>query len=312
MSLPSRLSSYSTIFAVGHAGMQPLLGAEIFAEEKIDGSQFSFGVVDGEFLMRSKNADVYIGQEGMFQQAVEEAHALEVDIPNNTIVRCEFLSKPKHNVLKYDRTPKGNLIVFDVEQLGKGFMSYDEKRVFANKTLKLEVVPKLYEGILTLEHLQHLLGRVSCLGGCEIEGVVIKPTNYNIWGTDKKVLMAKYVSEKFKETHRREWKGDSSGTDFVQFLIHELNTEARWEKAIQHLREAGQLENQPRDIGKLMVEVKKDVRAEESEYVKEKLFKALWPKIERAIGAGLPEYYKMKLAEEMLTNDQTSSAAEGN
>ena len=38
-------------------------------------------------------------------------------------------------------------------------------------------------------------------------------------------------------------------------LAEGLRTEARWRKAVQHLREEGRLERSPKDIGALLVEL---------------------------------------------------------
>jgi hypothetical protein len=81
----------------------------------------------------------------------------------------------------------------------------------------------------------------------------------------------------------------------VEQLIATLKTDARWHKAVQHLREAGKIEDSPRDIGLLMKEVPLDVVEEEIEFMKEKLFDWAWPQIRRGIIAGLPEWYKEQL-----------------
>ena len=294
------INSYSTIFAIGHRAAQPLLEVPCIVEEKIDGSQFSFQRIEDEVKMRSKGAEVFAGQGGMF----EEASHIEADYANMVegyIYRCEYLQKPKHNVLKYDRVPQGNLIVFDVEH-SDGFAPPEEKKELA-AVLKLETVPVLYQGIVTLEVLQGLLERESVLGGPKIEGVVIKPVGYSLWGVDKKVLMAKYVSEAFKETHRKEWKSDSGGNkDVIALLVASLNTEARWQKAVQHLREAEKLENSPRDIGPLMLEMKYDTLLEEKDFIAEKLLGWALPQLKQALGRGLPEWYKQKLMEEAFSN----------
>ena len=53
----STLHSYPSIFNLGHRAVAGLLGGPVIVEEKIDGSQFSFGVtVDGEIVTRSKGA----------------------------------------------------------------------------------------------------------------------------------------------------------------------------------------------------------------------------------------------------------------
>jgi|SRR5579859_842568 len=295
------ISSYSTIFALGHKAVAPLLDVEVIVEEKIDGSQFSFGKIDGELQMRSKSCQVFMEMPGMFEAATTTCDLLMPDLPEGVIFRCEYLSKPHHNVLTYEREPKQNLIVYDIEDPAfGGFIIPEMKRQWCKK-FNLETVPLLFEGKITLDKLQELLYNDSILGGTKIEGVVIKPKNYDLYGTDKKVLMGKYVSEAFKEKHAAEWKGSNpTKSDVVQFLIKELNTEARWQKAVQHLREAGKLEEGPKAIGALMKEVKADVLKEEREYITEKVMQNVMPQIMRAIGSGLPEWFKKKLAEEQF------------
>jgi urease gamma subunit len=304
MSNQSQLNSYSTIFALGHKAVQPLLEVPLLCEEKVDGSQFSFGKIDGQLVMRSKGARVFAGQGEMF----EAACGMEADIgyiPEGMVFRCEYLSKPRHNILRYERIPAKHLIVFDVEDGRGNFLSYsDKQQVAAN--IGLETVPRLYEGMVTLDIVQELLDRESVLGGTKIEGVVLKPVKYDLWGTDKKVLMGKYVSEMFKEKHAVEWKSDNK-PDVVTLLAAELRNEARWQKAIQHLAEAGRLENSPRDIGPLIKEVIADVEKEEVEYVKQRLFARFWPEIRKQLTFGLPEWYKDKLLKEAFSGNHSDS-----
>ncbi len=162
--------------------------------------------------------------------------------------------------------------------------------------LGLEVVRTFFTGIVTLEKIRELLDETSCLGGQKIEGVVLKPVGYNLFGDDKKVLMGKFVSEAFKEVHNATWKKDNpSQGDIVQLLIESYRQPARWAKAVQHLREAGQLTESPKDIGSLIKEVQDDVYKEEADEIRDRLFKHFWPQVKRAVAAGMPEWYKEEL-----------------
>jgi hypothetical protein len=116
--------------------------------------------------------------------------------------------------------------------------------------------------------------------------------------------MAKYVSADFREVHSREWRNSNPiRQDILDALILQYRTEARWKKAIQHLRDAGSLEDSPRDIGALIKEIGDDVERECSDEIKNKLFAYFYPKIRRAIAAGFPEFYKQLLAERMCNNE---------
>jgi hypothetical protein len=146
---------------------------------------------------------------------------------------------------------------------------------------------------------------VSILGGQAIEGVVVKPKNYDLYGTDKKVLMGKFVSEAFKEVHRKQWgESNPSTKDIISRIGDEYRTAARWNKSIQHLREAGRLVNDVQDIGPIIKEIPEDVLKECEEEIKEKLFKYAWPHIRRSLHSGFPEYYKELLLKRSFENDQ--------
>ena len=111
--------------------------------------------------------------------------------------------------------------------------------------------------------------------------------------------MGKYVSEKYREIQKKEWKKES-GKDIIQEIILKYRTEARWQKAIIHLKERGELQDAPQDIGKLIKEVNLDVLKECKEEIMNDLFKWGWKKVNRALTAGLPEWYKEQLLEKQF------------
>ena len=292
--------SYPSIYALGHRYVSELLLDPVLVEEKVDGSQFSFGIfstLDGawDVKVRSKGAQLNVyAPEKMFQKAVEQVMARKDLLQPGWTYRAEYLAKPKHNALCYDRVPKDHLVIFDINRGHEDYLEPVEKLHEANR-IGFECVPQMFCG--TFSHVDQLLGLLettSFLGGQKVEGVVIK--NYHRFGQDKKILIGKYVSEAFKETHAREWKADNpSKNDVVALLISTLKTDARWHKAVQHLRDAGQLDDSPKDIGLLFEEVPNDIRKEEEDFIKQKLFDWAWPHIQRGVMAGLPEWYKEQL-----------------
>lgn len=292
------IESYSSIYALGHRYLSDLFNGPVVIQEKIDGSQFSFGVIDGKLQCRSRGQEIHVdAPEKMFAAAVESVKRFQEFIPAGYIFRCEYLQKPKHNVLAYSRVPKGNLVLFDAATIGQNYVSTESLHQWAN-IFEIEPVPVLFEGVANLssDMLQEFLGKESVLGGCKIEGVVVK--NYNRFGPDKKMLIGKFVSPAFKEVHKHEWrKSNPTQHDIVQSIIADYKTSPRWCKAIQHLNERGELVNAPEDIGKLIKEVQADVAKEETDNIKEALFKHFWPQIARGIIAGFPEWYKQRLVD---------------
>lgn len=296
-----KITSYPKVYNLGHSAIRDLFLDGVIIEEKVDGSQFSFSRIDGRLECKSHHSTVHLEDTtSMFKNAIETIKELEPLLNPNWIYRCEYLSKPKHNTLVYDRTPKGYLIIFDIGIEGEEiYLPYNKKKQEADR-LGLECVPLLYQGMFSgYDEFAKLLDTVSILGGSNIEGMVIK--NYNRFGRDGKALMGKYVSENFKEIHQKSWKNKNlGGKDVIQLLIEELKTIARWEKAIVHLKEKSELEDAPRDIGKLIGEVADDIEAECTDYIKDKLYQWAKKNIKRGVTAGLPEWYKDKLAKKQF------------
>jgi hypothetical protein len=289
------LSSYSKVYHLGHKMIQGIFDNPVIVEEKVDGSQFSFGLIDGELQFRSRKAEIFEqGAPKMFAEAVEAVKARAHLLTPGMTYRCEYLQNPKHNVLAYDRVPHGHLMLFDAGYDGEHYLPWVDKLVESER-LDIEVVPLLYEGCVgDITKFRSFLDRVSVLGGQKIEGVVVK--NYAKFTRDGHFMVGKYVSEEFKETHRKDWKGrHPSNSDIVEVLTSRYKAPARLDKAIQHLREAGKITDSPRDIGPLMAEFRRDVAEECQDEIKAALWKHFWPKIARGIASGVPADYKAKL-----------------
>ncbi len=292
--------SYPTIYNLGHAAVAGVLAVPVNVEEKIDGSQFSFGVTEeGELKVRSKGANLHAdAPERMFQVAVDSVKSRLGLLHPGWTYRGEYLTKPKHNTLAYERTPNGNIIIFDINDGEESYLPYHEKVDEATR-IGLEVVPLMFPVgsiIETAAKLRSALEVTSILGGQKIEGVVVKPTAYGLFGVDKKVLFGKFVSEAFKEVHGGEWrKNNPIARDVVDLLVDRYRTPARWSKAVIHLAERGEITDSPRDIGKLIPEVADDIEKECSEEIRDALYTWAWPQLRRRVAHGLAEWYKDEL-----------------
>lgn len=290
--------SYPSVYALGHRALKELFLDPVIVEEKIDGSQFSFGLFDDGLRVRSKGQVMLIdAPEKMFDRAVDTVKSLSLR-PGWTY-RAEYLRKPHHNGLSYSRIPNEHLILFDINPAEEEYLPYSAKAEEAAR-LGLEIVPLLSEGILSsADDVRKFLTRESVLGGQLIEGVVIK--NYARFGLDKKVLMGKFVSEAQKEVIQRHFKTANPGkADIIDSIIQSYGTPARWQKAVQHLRERGTIEDSPRDIGNLIKEAPEDVLKECADDIRDALMKWAWPQIRRGITHGLPEWYKQLLLDKQF------------
>ena len=294
------ITSYPSIYQIGHKAINDIFTTEVLIEEKIDGSQFSFKKIsETEYIAKSKGAILGGDIQNLFKPAVATMVRILPNLKVGWSYRGEALCRPKHNTLSYSRAPKEGLVLFDIDDGLENYLSRPDKEEEA-KRLGLELVPALYQGkVENFEELQKLLELDSYLGGVKIEGFVVK--NYNLFTADKKVKMGKFVSEAFKEKHRTDWKaGNPNKADILELLALTYRHEGRWQKAIQHLQEKNLLTNDPTDIGILMREISLDIEKEEVDNIKDKLWE--WAKRKILAGAtrGFPEWYKLKLAEEMF------------
>ena len=290
------IRSYSKVFNIGHPQIGEIFSDEVIVEEKVDGSQFSFGVFDGVPFCRSNGKEQWEMTDKLFFRGREVlVDKIEILHPNWTY-RGEYLEKPKHNTLCYERVPKDNIIIFDIDTTGEtAYLTYEEKKAEAER-VGFETVPLLYRGIIsTFEDMMSLMENESILGGVPIEGFVVK--NYNRWTRDGKTMMGKFVSEMFKEKHDKDWKSrNPHQKSFIELIIAEYTTEARWQKCVQHLRENGEIEDDPRDIGKLFRELQVDFEEECAEEIGIRLWNHFKKSILKGVGRGLPQWYKEKLA----------------
>lgn len=292
------ITAFTKIFAIGTDYIRDIFNEEVEITEKIDGSQFDFGKIDGKLHMRSKGAQLYAeNHEKMFSEGQTYVESIQDRLPEGKVFFCEYLKKPKHNTLKYDRIPKNYIMLFSVMELSR--QAFENSLPYAD-ILDIEHVPVLFHGkINSATDLTGVLETKSVLGGCNIEGIVVK--NYHrqflLGGQPMPLMAGKFVSESFKEVHRNRWGTEEKGKNRMEVFFESFRTPARWEKAVQHLQEKGELENEPKDIGKLFKEVHIDIEAEEKEAIKDFLWKEYNGELKRRATGGMAEWYKNRLLE---------------
>ena len=292
------IKAFTKIFAIGTDYIRDIFNEEVEITEKIDGSQFDFGKIDGKLYMRSKGAMLFLeNPEKMFSEGISYVESIQDRLPEGKVFYCEYMKKPKHNTLKYIRIPNNHLMLFSVMDIQK--QSF-EASVGWDGVLGIEHVPVIHCGkIESASELTDLLKKESVLGGVSIEGVVVKNylRQFLLGGQPMPLMAGKFVSESFKEVHRERWGAEEKGKSRMETFFESFRTPARWEKAVQHLQEKGELDNEPKDIGKLFKEVQTDLEAEEKEAIKEFLWREFSGEIKRKASAGMAEWYKNKLME---------------
>lgn len=290
--------TYPKVYAVGHAAIQDLFKGNVVVQEKVDGSQISFGQFGDELKIRSGNRVFDQYPDSMFAKALEEIEYIAKlkGLHNRWTYRGEYLRKPKHNTLKYDRVPTHNIIIFDIS-VGDNEFLYRGKVMEECQRLGLEYVPTFYTGLVSSpSELKKLLDKSSVLGGTKVEGVVIK--NYRMFCADGRVMMGKFVSEEFKEIHKKEFSKDNpSKGDILEYLKSRYCAVGRWAKAVQHMKEAGEYSPDVRNIGPLIKLVHQDIEEECGDEIKQHLYNWAIKQILRASTRGFPQWYKERMLE---------------
>lgn len=296
------IKAFPKIFAIGQNYIRDIFDGPVEVTEKIDGSQLAFGKVNGELFIRSKGkVMVPDAPEKMFIPAVEYVNSIEDRIPDNTVFYCEYLRTPRHNCLKYDRIPTNHLVLFGMsDSYGSKFADGVFGLYNYAEYLGIDCIPFLYRGVVrSIDFVKGWMETTSYLGGAKIEGVVVKnyAKQFFLGGQPIPIMMGKFVSEAFKEVNQKNFKGEHTGKGKWETFCEGYRTEARWHKAIQHLTESGELESSPKDIGKLIKEVQRDIIDEEKHTIMEFLFREFGQDLLRKSIHGLPEFYKNQLAE---------------
>lgn len=280
----AHLSAYASIGNLRDRNSRLVFGQPVYVQEKVDGSQFSFGLVqmeDGstELLFRSKGSVFRAGGNGMFNPAVTAVTAIQSQLPLGYTFRGEFLSKPRHNVLRYDRTPLGHIVLFDIQNDKGEFVPQTEVQVAA-KFMGFDYAPILDYADMTeaqvLANMPSYLKHPAVLGG-QIEGVVIKPAS-RVFLPDGTQVLVKIVSDAFKEVKVDRITGNSNanGMDEVTArIIARYATNQRYQKAFQHLQDEGLLSGSMKDIPLIIREVQADILKEEEQHIKDELYNAV-------------------------------------
>ena len=297
------LMQYPKVLTLGSYMTDRALVGKVVVQEKVDGSQFRFGVVldeDGnkKLVMGSHHCEWGDGETaGMFKAGVDYLRSIEpllLSRAAGTFFFAEYMAKPKHNCIKYDIVPKNNLMLFDV--YSSGWWAPDEVAMQA-KQLGLDFARTMAWGEHDVAFLRDFMTWESFLGGDKIEGVVIKNYNENILENGRlRPLFTKYVRPEFKEKMQKSAVANKQSLDE---FVASFKSEARWLKAYHSFRDEGTLTTSPKDIGPLIVQIKKDILEEEKENIEHWLYRHFINEIlGRAVG-GFPDWYKEFLVNQM-------------
>lgn len=294
-----RLPEYTKPVAEYKPEAQLILGKPCYVQEKFDGSQFTFGYLEGKFYARSRGQQICeeLGIPDLFAEAFLNAKALCEDerLPPNMLFRCEAICKPKHNSLKYDRIPQYSFIVYDIQDaVSNEFMPPAEVEQLLGGVCEFAPTLGVFpDGFVLRSQLCDYLDanqhRLSKLGGA-IEGYVFKELSPH-----PERAIVKLVRDNFKELHagNPDWERTGNKTG-LEKVMQKLAGPARYTKALAHLKERGESEGSMRDMPKLMKELHSDLDSDNAE-IRELLWEVFGKEIKRQLGGGLALWYKDQL-----------------
>lgn len=283
------LHGYPKIYRLGLEEVADVFSHVVEITEKVDGSAFGFGMFDGELVLRSKRSVLPATVvSGMFAGAIAAVHAVKDRLIPGACYWGETLEKPRHNKIAYGRVPRHHIALYGINVDGKYVAHETVKREAVR--LGFDVVPLLYRGrIENLARLDILFEdfKESFLGGT-VEGIVIRPIG-------DPCPSAKLVKDEFKERMKRGDKvirQDTKTEDAVREFFESFATEARWTKAIQHLKEDGTISRDtPENIGILIKEIQRDTLEEEENFIKENLWVLYKRMFLRTLTEKFPKWY---------------------
>lgn len=291
-------SKFPKIYRVDAPEVTGIFDGPVEITEKIDGSQFGFGLINDELVCRSKGALLHQGSTcaGLFAGAVVHVRSIKDSLTPGWFYYGEAVQNKRHNKLTYDRVPKGHIVLFGIKKVTEqGAVFIDDWNVLNEEAQRLgiDVAPLIYAGVMdSVNDLEELLNKPSVFGAQFMEGVVVK--RYGICGRDCSSLMvAKLVNDEFREVQKskKARKTDKGAAEQLAEIIECYHTTARFDKAIQHLRDAGQLTGTNADIKYLVQEVQRDLLEEEAENIKNDLWAVFSKTIVKGCVKDLANYY---------------------
>lgn len=270
-----KMYKYPKILHIGAPLVDTIFFEEVEITEKIDGSQCRIELTEDSVMVGSKNQG--IADHGMFEIAHDQGERIhrETDwreLGSELTLFCEFLEKPKHNTIKYDRVPLNHLYLFGAVVGDTHDHMVTGGLIEIAEHLEIDPPNVMSSGMVeSAKDLKEFMSVQSYLGGSLVEGIVAK--NYNRTYDPLQVhsqayigypMAAKYVREDFKTSNAKQWNtlDRKKGIDAITDMFF---TGERLQKTIQHLNDEGKIEYQKNDLKYLIPEFFDDLMDEKKE-----------------------------------------------
>ena len=268
----------------------------IIIQEKVDGSQLTITRQGDRLIYFNKNKQI-IGQGKPWLNSYILLNN-KVDLFKKGLFYHGEAMKSIHSAklnIRYEREPRYFWIVYEIVRADHTTLSPEEMEEVLKET-GIETVPIFYDNKYELcdnyiDKAKDIINDIendkirSCLGNVPPEGVVLKVLNRNR-GKDKvSTTRYKFVRKAFSETNKSKKKKlpTLSQEEIINGIGEIYNTEARKQKAVQHLEEQGKWKVNPKqNIGLMVNELDNDLLKECEQDIKDLLFVRFWSQISKA------------------------------
>lgn len=274
------MKKYDSILRYGKRETHAVLEGNptIVIQEKIDGANASFELVNGEVFAFSRNMQLseLEGLRGFYQWT--QANIDPSKLQEGKVYFGEWTAPHKLNYGEHHH----KFFLFDVFDLQtEKYADFDTVSEVAER-LGLQTAPLFYRGeFQSVEHIQSFVGQ-SKLGEVG-EGVVVKnPVYVDRHGGN---VYLKFVSEYFKEAHFSKQDKPKNSGDSLQDFINATLTESRVSKLIGKLVDEGKISEDYaiEDMGTILKSLGNSVFEDIMKEEQDQLFKTLRKKLSRNV-----------------------------
>lgn len=305
------MKRYPKVLSLGHNMLVDIFTHPVEISEKADGSQARIYLTEMFSQCGSKNTTP--ADEKMFAIAHQQTQKIWEDgawesYGNEITLFAEFFNNVKHNGLTYNRVPLNNFYLFGARVDGKHYQT--EALIELANSLNIEPPNILASEIMvnSEEDLNKYLNVDSVLGGTVVEGIVIKnyhdsypPLLASTQAFFGYPLIGKIVNDFAKERINKEWGVMKRKTAPITKITTEFLTEARFNKAVQHLADEGTLNYEMKDLKVLIPEFYKDLLDEEKDEIIKLAMEDFWRHLKKKCDVFVVNSWKDHLIKKQFT-----------
>ena len=292
----------------------------VIIQEKVDGSQLTIFRQGDKLIYYNKNKqitgqgkpwlnsyillnnNVHLFKEGLFYhgEAMKSIYSSKLNV-------------------RYEREPRYFWIVYEIVREEDNTTLTPEEMDEVLEGTGIETVPILYDNLNNdeseinkdevnedevnyIEKAKDIIRNIedgsitSCFGNVAPEGVVLKVLNRNKGNKKKEKMVTtryKFVRTKFSETNssKKQRLPELSQDQIIDGIGNIYNTDARKQKAVQHLEEQGKWKDKiSQNIGLMVNELDADLLKECEQEIKDLLFVRFWPQISKVARGNIKEF----------------------